>query len=118
MRNFCFRIFSPKKIIFYTGFIISVIALYLEKKDFSCNCLVVEKETKLQHSNLPHLLTCLGHIHVKATHGYPKLHAHPNCDLLCPHFSHSINAGLFERQTKYKDFLVFASLEAAFFINF
>ena len=111
--------FLSRKIIFYTGFFISVIALYLEKKDFRCNCLVVKKETKLQHSKLPHLLTCLGHIRVKATHGYPKLHAHPNYDLLCPHFKHSINAGLFERQTKYiKDFLVFASLEAAFFINF
>ena len=96
--------FPSRKIIFYTGFFISVIALYLKKKD-CCNCPTAKKETKLEHKLL-HLLTRLGRVCIKATHGYPKLHAHPNYDLLCPHLH---NAGLFARQTKYTDLLVFTS---------
>ena len=69
--------FLSLKIILYTVFFISVIALYLENKDCCNNCSTAKKETKLEHKLL-HLLTCLGRICVKATHGYPKLHAHPN----------------------------------------
>ena len=100
--------FLSQQIIFYTGFFISVVALYLEKKDFSYNCSAAKKETKLDHK-LPYLLTRLSRIRVKATRGYPKLHAHPNYDPLCPRLNHGINVGLFARQARHTDLLVFTS---------
>ena len=65
---------------------------------------MLKKEMKLEHQ-LPHLLSRLGHTHVKATHGYPKLHACPNYHPLCPRSNCSINAKLFARKTKYTDLL-------------
>ena len=99
--------FLSRKLHSILAFFISVIALYLENKNFVVVVwLLIKKETKLEHK-LPHLLTCLGHIRVKATHDYPKLHAHPNHHPLCLYFNCSIhvNAELFARQTKYTDLL-------------
>ena len=99
--------FLSQKIIFYTGFCICDCTVSWKGR-LCCNCLAAKKETKLEHK-LPYLLTCLSRIRVKATRCYPKLHAHPNYDPLCPHFNHSINAGLFATHTKYTDLPVFAS---------
>ena len=73
-------IISPwKKNIFCTGFIISVIALYLETEEFVLIVRLLKKETKLKQK-LPYLLTRIGRIHTHAL----NLHAHTNYDPLCP----------------------------------